>query len=180
MKVKRDKLRMCFEEAGWEARPEELLTDIKYFGGLFSGGFAICAVAICPSSDHAIECWSSLQGALTDLKVKGSIDKSKDLYLLFVVDLVNDDSLGKLHKILDDTRVCRKIVLNRRNRTLADTLDDVPFFRTPGVGRTDTIAISDDVDVVSGVSDTVKWDLERRSAEYILKKLMDGEYEVVN
>lgn len=173
-----DEIRVAFEQAGWEKQSVELPHKVESFAGLFSGSFAICAVASSQSSDQVVETWADLQGALAELKSGGLLAKSKDLYLLFVVDSVEESTLGALQNILDDTRVCRKICLERRNRNIAETLADVPFFPTPGLPSVDDNSTSVIIDAEMHLPEAIQSDLERRSADYILRKLVNGEYEV--
>ena len=174
----KDEIRQAFEQARWEEQSVELPHKVESFAGLFSGSFAICAVASSQSSDQVIESWAELQGALAELKSDGSLAKSKDLYLLFVVESVEESTLGDLQNILDDTRVCRKICLERRSRNLAETLADVPFFTTPGLPPVDDNSTSEIFDAIMQLPEAIQSDLERRSADYILGKLVNGEYEV--
>ena len=174
----KDEIQLAFEQAGWEEQSVELPHKVDSLAGLFSGSFAICAVASSQSSDQVIEYWADLQGALAELISDGSLAKSKDLYLLFIVDTVEESTLGDLQNILDDTRVCRKICLERRDRSLAETLADVPFFPTPGLPPADDDSTSVILDAVMHLPDAIQSDLERRSAEYILGRLVNGEYEV--
>ena len=171
-------LRMAFQKAGWTEEAVDLPRRVDYFAGLFSGSFAICAVAISESSSQVIGCWADLQGALAELRSDGHLSKSKDLYLLFVVDAVDEGTLGDLQNVLDDTRVCRKICLERSNRTLSETLADVPFFLTPGLTLPDAGESANLFAVSSGLPEPVQHDLERRSAQVILDRLVDGEYDV--
>lgn len=165
-------------QAGWKEEAVELPRNVESFDGLFSGSFAICAIVSSQSSEQAIKFWADIQGTLAELRVNGTIAKSKDLYLLFLVETVDESTLSDLQNILDDARVCRKICLERRNRTLAETLDDVPFFLTPGLPPTEDDATSEIVDELSRLPELIQSDLERRGAVYILDKLVNGDYEV--
>ena len=174
----RDELRATFEDAGWQEQSIELLQNVESFDGLFSGSFAICAIVSSQSSSQAIENWEDIQGALAELRGNGTLAKSKDLYILFIVETVDENALSDLQKILDNPRVCRKICLERRERTIAETLDDVPFFSTPGLPVAAEDAASELIDVLSVLPELIQSDLERRSAEHILNKLVNGKYEV--
>ena len=110
----RDELRTTFIDAGWKEQSVELLKNVDPFDGLFSGGFAICAIVSSQSSTQAINYWADIQRALAELRGNGSLAKSKDLYLLFLVEKVDESTLSDLQNILDDTHVCRKICLERR------------------------------------------------------------------
>ena len=178
MSLWRDEVRTMFETAGWKELPAELLRDVESFDGLYSGGFAICAIACSQSSSQAIKYWADIQSTLAELRGNNSLAKSKDLYILFIVEAVDESTLNDLQNILDDTRVCRKICLERRNRTLAETLDDLPFFSTPGLTLAEDDTTSRIVDVASGLPEPIQHDLERRSAKHILTKIVNGDYEV--
>lgn len=175
METVSSKLRDAFESNGW--RWFELETSPE-FDGLFSGGFATCAVVLSESASDVVRRWADFQGALAHLKAEKRLDELKDLYLVFIVERVDEASLGSVQRVLDDTRVCRKIILERGRRSLADTLDDIPFFSTPG-----TKLPADKGDVAQevtpkGISAEIRQDLERRSAQHILERLLSGGYEV--
>lgn len=174
----RDELRTTFERAGWKEETIELPRNVESFDGLFSGSFADCAIVCAQSSDQAIKDWAEVQGMLAELRVNGTLAKSKDLYLFFLVETVDESTLDDLQDILDDTRVCRKICLERRARTLEETLDDVPFFLTPGLPPSEDDTTVKIVDALSDLPEPILNDLERRSAEYILDRLVEGDYEV--
>lgn len=171
-------LRQLFIDAGWQDGCHKLSDDSSELHGLFSASFAVFAFAYSESSDSIVPNWSSMQGELAELRSKGILDKSKDIYLLFIVEAVEEDTLGELQSILDDTRVCRKICLERRGRSLSETLDDVPFFLTPGVPAIDERQTSPAIETFVELPINVQEALEKRSDRAILDALLAGEFDV--
>ena len=145
--------------------------------GLFSGAFATCAVVLSANASDAAATWLDAQGELVKLKTDHVIDGSKDLYLIFVVETVEDASAGKLQRALDDVRVCRKICLERRGRSFTEVLDDVPFFRTPGTIMPVEEERPDLESDLAGLSAQVRRDLDMRSPEQMLARLINGDYD---
>lgn len=169
-------LQEAFLAAGWTEG--NLKSDqVELFDGLFFGTYAICAVALAPSVEQILGCWSSLQGRLAELKVQNEQFRHKDIYLLLVVETVNDELIGELQRILDDTRVCRKICLEKRQRSITETLQDVPFFPTPGTLRASEVPQDEMLENEIALRDDIRTDLEKRGAERILDKLLNGQYE---
>ena len=105
------------------------------------------------------------------------IDGSKDLYLIFVVETIEDDSTAEVQRALDDVRVCRKICLERRGRLLSEVLDDIPFFQTPSAAEPAKAGTVDPESVIAGLSSKVRGDLDMRSPEQVVRRLINGEYE---
>jgi hypothetical protein len=170
-------LRAEFESAGWREESPRPEGSEPRFDGIFSGGFATCAVVLASSSVEVAKTWPDYQGILAQLKVDGSIARDKDLYLFFVVDSVDQPSLGGLQRALDDTRVCRKVCPERRGRSLRDTLNDIPFFSTPGTETKGGESSLEQAKLMEGLPEDVQRDLERKSAKRILASLIAGEYE---
>jgi hypothetical protein len=170
-------VRTEFLNAGWQELIRSAVTE-GWLHGLFVGGFAVCGVRIAQSSAEVTEVWPELQALMGELKTEERKDQERDYYLIFVVNRVDDTSLAALQRMLDDTRICRKICLELRGRTLGDTFrDDVPFFSTPGTKSDVGEAFTED-SPLAGIPDTVQRDLELKSAERILDSLIGGEYEV--
>lgn len=171
-------LRAAFIHAGWRGIEWAPAVGTPAVDGLFFGGFATCAVVLAQATPDVTNRWTEVQGLLAQLRIEGLIDKSKDLYLVFVVERVDEDSTAELQRALDDTRVCRKICLERRGRSLRETLNDIPFFPTPGTMPPKAELAGEDEELIEGLSPKVRSDLQKRSPEQILTRLLDGEYEV--
>jgi hypothetical protein len=171
-------LRAAFIHAGWRRIDWTPAVGAPAVDGLFFGGFATCAVVLAQAAPGVTNSWTDVQGQLAQLRIDGVIDKSKDLYLVFVVERVDEESTAELQRALDDTRVCRKICLERRGRSLRETLNDIPFFPTPGTSRPTEALPGEDEELIEGLPPKVRSDLQKRSPEQILTRLLDGEYEV--
>ena len=175
----RQAIRDEFRGVGWHELPMPMPKQAGgEFDGLFSGDFAVCAIRVAGSAREVVNIWLELQAALAEFKLERLIDSGKDLYLLFVIDQVDEGSLVDLQRVLDDTRVCRKICLERRGRTIKEMLQDILFFSTPRTtAREEESRQAADVRL-EGIPERVQRDLERRSPERILEALIAGEYEV--
>lgn len=163
-----------FSRNGWASIA---LDAVPRFDGIFHGGFATCAVVLANESSRVVGDWADFQGALAQLRTAGRLDRQKDVYLVFVVDKIETSALGGIQQALDDTRVCRKIVLERKGRSIGDTLNDIPFFSTPGTERPAGEADDGDLSSLREIPAEARRDLERRSAEKVLERLIAGEYE---
>jgi hypothetical protein len=170
-------LRTEFLDAGWRELIRPVVTEGRLHG-LFVGGFAVCGVRVAESSVEVTEAWPELQAFMAELKAEDLKDQERDYYLIFLVSRIDDASLAALQRLLDDTRVCRKICLELRGRTLGDTLrEDLPFFSTPGtMASVDETIIEEPT--LTGIPAQVRRDLELKSAERILESLIAGAYEV--
>ncbi len=170
-------LSRAFLDAGWQPVDCEKVPGPPVIHGVFFGGFATCAVVLSESAADVTSIWRNVQGVLAELRSDKVIDGSKDLYLIFVVETIEDDSTAELQRALDDVRVCRKICLERRGRLLSEVLDDIPFFRTPGAAPPAKARPVDPGNVIAGLSSKVRGDLDMRSPEQVVRRLINGEYE---
>src|SRR5262249_53977618 len=147
--------------------------------GLFSGGHAVCAVRIGETSTEVTEIWPELQALIADIRTNEPREQERDYYLIFIVDRIAEGSLAAMQRMLDDTRVCRKMCLELRDRTLGDTLrDDLPFFSTPA---TEPLVPEPVIEAptLSGIPLQVQRDLELKSADRILESIIAGIYGVL-
>ena len=170
-------LSRAFLEAGWQPVDREKAPGPPLIHGIFFGEFATCAVVLSESATDATSSWRNVQGVLAELRSDQVIDGSRDLYLIFVVETIEDDSTAEVQRALDDVRVCRKICLERRGRLLSEVLDDIPFFRTPSAAAPAKAGTVDPESVIAGLSSKVRGDLDMRSPEQVVRRLIDGEYE---
>lgn len=171
-------LRAAFTQAGWKGIEWTPAVGTPVVDCLFFGGFATCAVVLAEATSDVTNSWTDVQGLLAQLRIEGLINKSKDLYLVFVVERVDEELTAELQRALDDTRVCRKICLERRGRSLRETLNDIPFFPTPGTSPPKEALAGEEEELIEGLPAKVRSDLQQRSPEQILTRLLDGEYEV--
>jgi hypothetical protein len=163
-------IRAEFLNAGWQELSRAAVAEGQLHG-LFVGAFAVCGVRVAESSFEVTDTWAALQASMAELKTEDLKDQPRDYYLIFIVNRVDDLSLRELQRVLDDTRVCRKICLERLGRSLGETLrDDIPFFSTPGTTSGAEPFVPDIP--LDGVSESVQRDLELKSAERILEALV--------
>lgn len=169
-------LRQAFLGAGWEVLDSNQEPDHPAINGFFVGGFATCALVLARDVSTVAENWRDVQGVLVQLLSERVIDSAKDLYLIFVVEQIENESTAELQRALDDNRVCRKICVERRGRSARETLEDISFFSTPatvGPGEPKVPAVHA---VIEGLPQKVLVDLERRAPEQIVERLLKGEY----
>ena len=120
----------AFLDAGWEVMDSNRELGHPAIHGLFVGGFATCALVLAEGVSAVAMNWRDVQGELVQLRSDRVIDPTMDLYLIFVVGRIENDSTAELQRALDDNRVCRKICVERRGRSMRETLEDIPFFTT--------------------------------------------------
>jgi hypothetical protein len=169
-------VRRAFVGAGWQELQQPVATEGRLHG-LFAGGFAVCGVRVLDSSAEVSVVWPDLQSVMAELKTVELRDSARDYYLIFVVSEIDDASLAALQAVLDDPRVCRKICLDLRGRSIGEALlEDIPFLSTPGITQDAGTPEFADI-LLEGIPEAVQRDLEFKSAERIFEALVSGVYE---
>lgn len=178
MKNDADQIALAFKEAEWEEVP--LSHDMEEAGlnGIFVSGYAAVGVVIAGSTSDVVSCWTDCQLQMSDLRENKTVGMEKDLYLIFIVLDIDVSELSGLQTIVNDTHVCRKICIERKGRTLEETLMDTPFLKVVvQPKKTDTEAPDAAVIIGEyGMPHHLLNDLSSRSPEAILDRFLDGEY----
>lgn len=169
-------LRRAFLDAGWDALDSNNEPEDPAFHGLFVGGFATCAVVLAEGVSAVARNWRDMQGVLVQLRSERMVDPAKDLYLIFVVEQIENEMIDELQPVLDDNRVCRKICVERRGRSVREALEDISFFPTPATVASEEPKFPENDSVVEELPPKVRVDLERRAPEQIVERLLDGRY----
>ncbi len=179
MKSDTEQIAYLFKEANWDEIP--LSNEMKEAGlnGIFLSGYAAVGVAIASSVSGVVTCWIDCQLQMSDLRENQAVGKNKDLYLIFIISDIDVSALFDLQTIVNDTHVCRKICIERKGRTLEETLMDTPFLKLVDHDEKIDSQVPNAVMELSkkhGMSNLLLNDLSTRSAGAILERLLSGTY----
>ncbi len=131
--------------------------------------YAVMVVASLAAGHNAERVWLQLQDVCISLRQLEQPGRVRDIYLVLIVDAVVSDEEEAWQRILDDTHVCRKVLVETSGRSLREALEDVPLLFHLG-----TLASSGGVrDLhVDGISDSTLEALCHRSASWIVDRLL--------
>jgi len=169
----KSELRAVFSSNNWEHKQ---LPDASKLDGLYESQLVIVGVVLCRDVNQVVELWAAGQGDLAALPLG---EAPKDLYLVFVVDRIDDDELSTVQAVIDDTQVCRKICIELVGRELDEALLELSLFQRPEQVEKEKIAEFGDSDGKALLTEAILEDLASRSAGKILDKLVGGDYEEV-
>ena len=176
-----DEVDLLFKSVGWKAvTPSE---DAKKAGlvRVYTKVYAAVGVAFHESASDLLARWADCQVAMAEFKNAEIADSTTDLYFV-LIDLSldeYDDFRPSLQTLVNDTHVCRKIIVEKRGRPFEVALQDTPFFVTSNLevrGLGDVGAAS----LVLGqnnISQALMDDLAKRSASVVLDNLLNRKYE---
>src|SRR5258707_295765 len=119
-----EELTRLFASAGWAALPTKESLIHLGFTGVYVSTYAAVGVLILPSSEKVVTHWTDYQEAMIQIRKEDSVGSEKDLYLLFIVQWIDANDASRLQEILDDTHVCRKLLIERKERALSEALYD--------------------------------------------------------
>jgi hypothetical protein len=179
MKSDSEEIAYLFKEANWDEFPLSNEMEKGGLSGIFLSGYAAVGVVIANNTSDVVTCWIDCQLQMSDLRENQAVGKSKDLYLIFIVSDIDVSELFDLQTIVNDTHVCRKICIERKGRTLEETLMDTPFLKLVHQdARKDSQVPNAVMELTKkhGISDLLLNDLSTRSAGAILEKLLSGAY----
>ena len=115
-----------------------------------------------------------MQSLLAEMRSSEQVDRVRDLYLVFVLPEIPDGRVSDLQLIANDSYVCRKIVLEQRDRSLSEVVAELPIFCPPSKAN-DARSIDRAAEDL-GVPGEILNDLARRSPSVVLDRLLRGEY----
>ena len=179
MKSDAEQIAYLFKEADWDEIPLSNEMEEAGFTGIFVSGYAAVGVIIARSIIDVVNSWIDCQLQMSDLRENPAVGKSKDLYLIFIVSDIDVSALFDLQTIVNDTHVCRKICIERKGRTLEETLMDTPFLKLVDHDEKIDSQVPNVVMELSkkhGMSNLLLNDLSTRSAGAILERLLSGAY----
>jgi hypothetical protein len=149
---------------------------------VFENKYAVAGMVFAENVDEVEKVWISCQNYMSMLCADGIISSSaKDIYLIFFISCLDPDATSRLRQIIDNTYVCRKICVENGCSGIKELFRSVPLIKLISSEEKQINTsfehnpIIDDVDL----SDRIMDDLYKRSAEAIIKKLMNGEYDEV-
>jgi hypothetical protein len=133
--------------------------------------YALVGATVAGDLEALLGTWTSSQDTMASLRNELGLPRAIDLYLVLVVPEVDEKSLHAVSRVIGDTHVCRKILLERRDRSPADVLSDLPFFDLAEL----------QVDAGQGPSlealpEELIADLAARAAPVVLDRLLEGQY----
>jgi len=167
-------LREELERVGWTFRDDIAISELD---GLFSCSYAALGVLVTPSMEEAVRRWTACQGEMASLRGEVAIGSERDLYLLILIPELASDAMNYLPAIINDTHVCRKLVLELRGRRIREALDDIPLVAMKDAAEAGTVS-----DKMPGSSNTLPLpeillvDLAKRSPSKVLELMLDGTY----
>jgi len=168
------KLEEVLSKAGWLPFPVSLELPSKNCA-FFTCGYATAGFILDSNAQAASLLWQPMQGIMVELRSNSLIPSGKDLYLVVMVPEISGELVPAFQQIVNDTYVCRKIVLEMRGRTLPEALAELPIFSTrPEAGAK---AIQEaERRVAPRLPQELLDDLARRSATVVLERALAGSY----
>jgi len=157
----------AFSEFNWQS------VSVSDSFAVFSNEYALAGVAPSPNAEHILNRWSELQANLFELKKKAEFVK-RDLYLIFLLEEESPESWKQLQLVMDDTQVCRKIILPVRKRVSTEVLRDASLFQNIGASVAEQNATTP---LASTLGEALVNDLTKKSAWNIFERLMNNNYE---
>lgn len=168
-----ESLREIFSEMKWkpvELHPKSIDAGLD---SLFVSEYAIVGIVFVQSLSKMLSSWAEIQTEMLDLPEIRS-NRQKDYYLLFIVDRIDDNLSGGLQSITGDTYECRKICIERRGRSLKETLQDIPFLNTISAFPSKNHPLSDIPNNMPGDLYGIAQTLAKKSAGVILDEMLKG------
>lgn len=174
MKQDIEQVSEIFRAANWNEIPLSEEMQQPCLNGVYVCDYAAVGVVVCSTVKDVLSRWADCQVQISDLRQHVAVGLDKDLYLTFIFPEIDTTALGALQSIINDTHVCRKICIERRERTLKEALMDTPFFKVVDQEKQLPEAPIDFED--HGLSQQLLEDLARRSSSVVLQKLLSGKY----
>jgi len=171
--TEQEKIEELFKENGWSVITAKNLPKEAGLENTFRSGYAVVAVSVQPDVEGVVEHWPALQSALSALRDDNEVGKLKDLYLVFIIREISPSRLKVVEDICGDTNVCRKMCLELADRDIESVLMTTPFLS--GSKHSDETSIVQDS--FPDVAEETLQDLARKSKEYILDRLLKGDYD---
>jgi hypothetical protein len=164
-----------FQQSGYAVCPQiATLPELLFF----ESGFAGVGVFLAQTAEDAVKNWLDLQAVLAKVRTQRPRGRLKDWYLVFIVPEVKDEDGPGIQDIINDTHVCRKIVLERKERPVPEVLSEIPLFsREKGQTITDSEQSEEAVELSRpGLPPNLLVDLAKRSPAVIIKRSLGGKY----
>jgi len=172
MQNSKSEVTALFQQSPYDACPQ-VSTNPEFL--LFESGFAGLGVFLAQDAKDALKNWPDLQSAVAKARTLRPRGRLKDWYLVFIIPEIKTADGSAIQDIINDTHVCRKIVLERKGRPLAEVISEIPFF---GLGKDAVIDTSEEAVELStpGLPANLLVDLAKRSPAEIIKRSLQGKY----
>ena len=178
MRSDSEQIRHFFETSGWtEISPIENLKECGKMT-IYTCEYATVGIVIASKEGKIIECWADCQVRMSDLRKNPKVGAKKDLYLIFIVEHIDENARLSLQMVTNDTHVCRKICIERGGRMLDEALMDIPFLKIEEQKGERYLEIKSILPEFEGrkFSKQLLKDLATRSANTILDRLLTDKY----
>jgi hypothetical protein len=166
-----------FQQSGYAACPRSQTGTASELL-LFESTFVGIGLFLAPAAEVALQKSADFQVAIADARAQHPRGRLKDWYLIFVLPEVQLEDGPGIQDMINDTHVCRKIVLEQNDRPLSEVLSEMPFFRLTRPSATATSAVPDAVAELSrpGLPVNLLVDLAKRSPREIIKRTLRSKY----
>jgi hypothetical protein len=178
MSQETEELTAVFTTQNWTALPMTGSFVELDFAGVFISAYAAIGILDLQNSQEVVGRWADSQEAMLGLRKLKEVGAERDLYLIFLVPTVERESAAQLQSILNDTYVCRKMILEKRARSLKETLGDSPFLGIGGAGIKSGNESSGPGEDLGSRTLPIQLlqDLACRSARFVLSRAIAGKY----
>lgn len=144
----------------------------------FCNDYAVVGLVLEDDIQKIVNNWSECQIQMADLRENQIVGSKKDLYLIFIVKQIHLAEIDKLQLMLNDTRVCRKICIERNDLSIEATLMQVPFLKfSTQINEQLVIDNCTNIDLsLKGLSSVILNDLTNCSKEKIVENILQDKY----
>lgn len=167
-------LRSPLAQAGWRFADLPPEFDTSACDGVFRSDYGWAGFLFPGDVSGALERWPDAQALMARIRATPE-GRGKDLYLVFIFEMIPNLERTQLQRLADDTYVCRKIILEQGDRTLTECLSDVPLFAAARTAEHEETLPAPGGSTANLPTDLLD-DLARHSADYVLNRLMEGQY----
>ena len=140
----------------------------------YANDYAALGIALVATANEISAGWIGWQSALLQLRKQSGVGDRRDLYLVIVLEDEDPDVLMGLQPIIDDTHICRKIILVQRGGSLTDTLKEEALFQA----ASENMVIDEKPSPANAVTldSQVINDLAKKGIPAIFERLLAGQY----
>ncbi len=144
------------------------------FALILSSSYAILGWIIDDHMSEAVNIWADCQSFLLRLKNESSEQRNKDLYVFVICEEIPREKFRDIEKIINDTHGARKVFLERRGRSIEETMSDTGLAKD--VTRFENVSSEISSDLGKILPQDILEDLDKRNEKSILQNLLDGLY----
>lgn len=111
----------------WTSDPLDEIAKAAGLVARFECGYAVVSLAFCRAVIELEDRWRALHGAVGDARASDVKRSERDYYLVIVVPRIPAEFFATVASIVNDMRVCRKIVLSADAEDVRELLQLCPF-----------------------------------------------------